>query len=53
MTHYIHDEKNNRIEGMSKEEIYALLAAAIQEGQLPSVDEDTAFVTMIKSIVDG
>ena len=53
MAHYIHDEKNNRIEGMSKEEIYALLAAAIQQGQLPSVDEDTAFVTMFKSIVDG
>ena len=53
MTHYIHDEKNNRIEGMSKEEIYALLAAAIQQGQLPSVDADTAFVTMFKSIVDG
>ena len=53
MAHYIHDEKNNRIEGMSKEEIYALLAAAIQSGELPSVDEDTAFVTMFKSIVDG
>lgn len=53
MAHYIHDEKNNRIEGMSKEEIYALLAEAIQEGELPSVDEDTAFVTMFKSIVDG
>lgn len=53
MTHYIHDEKNNRIEGLSKEEIYALLAAAIQQGQLPSVDADTAFVTMFKSIVDG
>ena len=53
MAHYIHDENNNRIEGLSKEEIYALLAEAIQEGQLPSVDEDTAFVTMFKSIVDG
>ena len=53
MAHYIHDEKNNRIECMSKEEIYALLAAAIQSGELPSVDEDTAFVTMFKSIVDG
>jgi len=53
MAHYIHDDKNNRIEGMSKEEIYALLAAAIQQGQLPSVDDDTAFVTMFKSIVDG
>lgn len=53
MAHYIHDDNNNRIEGLSKEEIYALLAEAIQTGQLPSVDEDTAFVTMFKSIVDG
>lgn len=53
MAHYVHDEKNNRIEALSKEETYALLAAAIQQGQLPSVDEDTAFVTMFKSIVDG
>lgn len=53
MAHYVHDEKNNRIEALSKEEIYALLAEAIQEGELPSVDEDTAFVTMFKSIVDG
>lgn len=53
MAHYAHDENNNRIETLSKEEVYALLAAAIQQGQLPSVDEDTAFVTMIKSIVDG
>ena len=53
MAHYIHDEKNNRIDGMSKEEIYALLAEAIQQGQLPVLDQDTAFVTMIKSITDG
>ena len=53
MAHYVHDEKNNRIEALSKEETYALLAEAIQEGELPSVDEDTAFVTMFKSIVDG
>lgn len=53
MAHYVHDEKNNRIEALSKEEIYTLLAEAIQEGELPSVDEDTAFVTMFKSIVDG
>ena len=53
MATYGHDEKNNRIETMTKQEIYALLAEAIQEGQLPQVDQDTAFVTMFKSIVDG
>ena len=53
MAKYVHDDNNNRIEALSKEEIYALLAAAIQQGQLPSVAEDTAFVTMIKSIVDA
>lgn len=52
MTNYLHDEKNNRIEGMSKEEIYALLADAIEQGELP-VAQNTAFVTMFKSIVDG
>lgn len=53
MAFYAHDDLNNRIETLSKEEIYALLAAAIQQGQLPQIDQNTAFVTMIKSIVDG
>ena len=53
MPKYVHDENNNRIEALSKEEVYALLAAAIQQGELPQVPQDTAFVTMIKSIVDG
>ena len=52
MTHYIHDEKNNRIEGMSKEEIYALIDTVIETGELPS-DVPAAFVTALKSIVDG
>lgn len=53
MTNYAHDENNNRIETLSKEQVYALLAATIQQGQLPVLEQDTAFVTMIKSIVDG
>lgn len=53
MPKYVHDDYNNRIEALSKEDVYALLAAAIQQGQLPSVAADTAFVTMLKSIVDG
>ena len=52
MTHYIHDELNNRIEGMSKEEIYALIDQVIASGELPT-DAQTAFVTALKSIVDG
>lgn len=53
MPNYAHDDNNNRIETLSKEEIYALLAAAIQQGQLPILEQDTAFVTMLKSILDG
>lgn len=53
MANYAHDENNNRIETLSKEQVYALLAAAIQQGQLPVLEQDTAFVTMVKSIVDG
>ena len=52
MAHYIHDEKNNRIEGMSKEEIYALIDEVIESGELPT-DVQAAFVTAFKSIVDG
>lgn len=51
--HYVLDENNNKVESLSKEEVIALIAKAIQEGQLPSVDEDTAFVTKLKSAVDG
>lgn len=53
MSNYARDELNNLVETLSKEEIYSLLAAAIEQGKLPSVDTPTAFVTMIKSIVDG
>ena len=53
MPHYVHDDYNNRVLALSKEEIYALLSLAIQQGQLPSVAEDTAFVTMLKSITDN
>ena len=52
MTNYVHDEKNNRIEALSKEEIYALIDEVIATGELPS-DVPPAFVTALKSIVDG
>lgn len=53
MIHGYNDTNKNKVEVLSKEEVYALLAEAIQEGQLPVVPQATAFVTMIKSIVDG
>lgn len=48
MKYYVIDENKNMVEALDKEAVEALLARAIQEGQLPSVDEDTAFVTMLK-----
>ena len=53
MAYYVRDNNNNLIEGLSKEEIYALLDEAIRTGQLPSVDDDTAFVTKLKCSVTG
>jgi len=52
MAHYIYDDLNNRIEGLSKEEIYALIDEVIASGELPT-EAQTAFVTALKSIVDG
>ena len=53
MAYYVRDNNNNLIEGLSKEEIYALLDEAIRTGQLPSVDDETAFVTKLKCSVTG
>ena len=53
MGYYVRDNNNNLIEGLSKEEIYALLDEAIRTGQLPSVDDETAFVTKLKCSVTG
>lgn len=50
---FVLDENHNRHEALDKEGVEALLAQAIQEGQLPSVDEDTAFVTMLKDPITG
>lgn len=52
MAKYVHDDLNNRIESMSKEEIYALIDAVIESGELPTELQE-AFVTAFKSIVDG
>lgn len=53
MAYYVRDNNNNLIEGLSKEEIYALLDEAIRTGKLPSVDDETAFVTKLKCSVTG
>ena len=48
MKHGFDDSNKSKVEILDKEEVYALLAEAIQSGQLPSVDDDTAFVTKLK-----
>ena len=53
MGYYVRDNNNNLIEGLSKEEIYALLDEAIRTGKLPLVDDETAFVTKLKCSVTG
>ncbi len=53
MAYYVRDNNNNLVEGLSKEEIYALLDEAIRTGQLPSVDENTSFVSKLKCCVSG
>lgn len=53
MNHGFNDSNKGKVEVLSKEESYALINQVIQQGQLPSVAEDTAFVTAIKSILDG
>lgn len=50
---YVFDDNHNKHEALDKEGVEALLALAIQEGELPSVDEDTAFVTMLKDPITG
>ncbi|MBQ6447131.1 MAG: hypothetical protein IJJ10_06665 [Bacillus sp. (in: Bacteria)] len=50
---FIHDENHNRFEALDKQEFYNVLAEAIQQGTLPLDPENAAFITMIKSIVDG
>ena len=53
MIHGYNDSNKSKVEVLSKEQLYTVLNQLIQGGELPSVDEDTAFVTMLKSIVDG
>lgn len=50
---YVLDENKNLIEAYSKEDVLALLERAIADGDLSSVEEDSAFVSKFKSLIDG
>lgn len=50
---YLVDDNKNLVEGLSKEDIYTLLASAIKDKTLPDYDTDEAFITKLKDPVDG
>lgn len=50
---YGFDEKKNKKEMLTKEQVYALIADAIEQGTLPSVDNLEAFVTALKDPYTG
>lgn len=51
--YYLVDENKNLIEGYDKESFLALLRQAIEDGNLENIDADSAFVTKIKSQLNG
>ena len=53
MAHYVHDENHNRILAYSAEEVLSVLAQAIEDGDLDNITADAAFITRLKSILDG
>lgn len=53
MKYYVLDENKNMHEAYTKEDIVALLEKVIADGSLESIEEDTAFVSKIKSLVSG
>lgn len=53
MAFYVIDDNKNKAESYSKEQFLAVLQQAIDDGDLESIDADSAFVSKIKSIVDG
>lgn len=50
---YVIDDNKNKIEALSKEDVYAILEQAIEDGDLEHVEADSAFVSKLKSIVNG
>lgn len=53
MPNYVRDEKNNMVEGLSKEETYALLDETIKAGKLPQALVDSGFVSKLKCVETG
>ena len=50
---YVLDERNNKIEAYSKEEVLSLLAQVIADGSLENVVADAAFINKFKCCVTG
>lgn len=50
---YVFDDDKNKHEGLSKEQIYAVLEQIIEDGDLEHVEPDSAFVSKFKNRVDG
>lgn len=50
---YVFDDDKNKHEGLSKEQIYAVLEQVIEDGDLEHVEPDSAFVSKFKNRVDG
>lgn len=53
MKYYLMDENHNLVEGYNKEQFLAFLEDAIEQGSLEGIEEDSAFVTKIKSQLNG
>ena len=51
--YYLLDENKNLVEGYDKEGFLALLEEAIENGDLEHIDEDSAFVSKFKSLLNG
>lgn len=51
--HYVLDEKGNKVESLSKEEILAVMQQAIDNGNLENIDAGSAFVSKLKCCVGG
>ena len=53
MANYVHDENHNRVPAYSAEEFLSLLAQVIESGDLDDVTAENAFITKLKSIING
>lgn len=50
---YVLDDKNNKVEGLDKQGVLAVLEQAIENGSLESIASDSAFVDKLKCCVNG